>query len=76
MVNNQQHTIRTTLLPFKTEPVVQFPPFCTLPAQLGKRDRVYFLPCQGTAVEAVNLRHGQDNDCGVQIQKSKFSKRS
>jgi hypothetical protein len=30
---------------------------------------VYRLPCDGTAVEAVNLRHGQDNDLGAQNPK-------
>ena len=72
MVNNQQHTIRTTFSPFKIERLVRFPLFCTPPAPLSKGDREYCLPCYETAVEAVNLRHGQDNDCGAQIRKVSF----
>ncbi len=73
MVNNQQHTIRTTFLSFKIEPLVWFPLHCTHPAPLSKRDWVYYLPSDGTAIEAVNLRHGQDDDCGAQIENSQFS---
>ena len=73
MVNNQQHTIRNTFMPLKHEQHDQFP-FCyTLPAPLNKRDRVQCVPCGETAVEAVHLRHGQQDEGGAQIQKSEFS---
>ena len=76
MVNNQQNTIGNTFMPLQQERHGQFP-FCyTLSAPLDKLDKVQGLPCGETAAEAVHLRHGHEDNCGVQMQKSEFMKGS